>query len=149
VPALHHAVLDDDLHPALAGPVDERAEHLLGVAEVVRDAPGRVAPDEGADARHPEQGGGVDERQDVGVDGFAFGRVGVQVVVVEGQRRQGQAVPIEQRGHLVGLPLAEAVDVEVGRGERSVAESRPGGHLQRLERVRRCPGGDVGEAALR
>ena len=37
VPALHHAVLDDQLHARLAGVVDERGEHLLGVAEVVGD----------------------------------------------------------------------------------------------------------------
>ena len=107
-----------------------------------------VAADEGADRGHPQQRGGVDERQDMGVDGFALGRVGVQVVVVEGQRRQREAVPVEQRGHLVGLPLAEAVDVEVGGGERPVAQRRPRGDLQRLEAVLGGPGGDVGQAAL-
>ena len=35
VPALHHAVLDDQLHAGLAGVVDEGGEHLLRVAEVV------------------------------------------------------------------------------------------------------------------
>jgi hypothetical protein len=85
VPALHHAVLDDDLDAALTRPLDQRPEHLLGVAEVVRDAPGGVAADEGADRGDPQLCGGVDERQDMGVDGFALGRVGMQVVVVEGQ----------------------------------------------------------------
>jgi len=60
-----------------------------------------------------------------------------------------EAVPLEQRGYLVGMLLNEPVDVEVGGGERPVAQRRPRGHLQRLEPVPGGPSGDVGQAALR
>jgi hypothetical protein len=49
VPALHDAVLDHQLHAALARVVDERRKDALRLAEVLGDAASRVAADECAD----------------------------------------------------------------------------------------------------
>jgi len=145
VPTLHHAVLDDDLDSPLAGPVDQRGEHGLGVGQVLPHRPARVAADERADRGAAQVGGGLDAPQDVPVDRLPLGGVGVEVVVVVGQRRQREAAVGEQPEHLV---VVVALRVEVGGGERAVAERRPGGHLQRLVAVVRRPGGDVAEGPL-
>ena len=92
VPALHHAVLDHQPHPALARVVDQRRQHPLGLAQVVGDAERVVAADEGADRDAAEGRGRVDAGAQVGVDRLALGRVGVQVVVVVGERRELEAV---------------------------------------------------------
>ena len=149
VPALHHAVLDDDLHAQLAGPVDERLEHLFGVAEVLGHGPARVPPHERADRRAAEQRGGLQAAADVVVDRLPLVGVGVQVVVVEGERRQLEAVLGEQRAGGVGLGVAEALDGEVGGGERAVAEVGPGGHLERLVPVGGGPFAQLGQGAPR
>ena len=101
VPALHHAVLDHQPHAALAGVVDERREDALGLAQVLGDAAAGVAADERADGHAAERGGGVDAGAQVGVDRLALGRVGVQVVVVVGERRQ-------RRGRCARAPRARA-----------------------------------------
>jgi hypothetical protein len=85
VPALHHAVLDDQLDPALTGVVDQGLEQLLGLLEVVGHRPGRVAADKGSHGGAAEGGGGVDAGQHVVVDRLALLRVGVEVVVVVAQ----------------------------------------------------------------
>ena len=85
VPALHDAVLDNELDPLLAGPVDQRREDLLGRGQVLNHGAARVAPNERADGRAAQQGGRVDQRQHMLVNGGTLDRVGVQVVVVERQ----------------------------------------------------------------
>jgi hypothetical protein len=92
MPALHGAVLDDHLDPALAGVLDQRGEDRLGVAEVLGDGPAGVAADEGAHRRAAERGRGVDAGPQVLGGRPADGRVGVQGVVVVAERRQLQAV---------------------------------------------------------
>ena len=134
--------------PGLAGVVDEGGEHALGVAEVLGHGAAGVAPDEGADGGAPEPGGGVDAAVHVLVVGGPLGRVGVEVVVVVGERGEREAVAVEQRLGLVGLLVAEAVGVEVGGDEGAVAEVGPGGHLEGLEALRRGPGADVLQAPL-
>ena len=49
VPALHHAVLDHQLHAALAGVVDEWRKDAFGLAQVLGDRSSRVSPDERPD----------------------------------------------------------------------------------------------------
>jgi hypothetical protein len=127
--------------------VDERGEHLLGIGEVLGHAAAGVPSDEGADGRDAERGGGIDAPQDVVVDRLPLGRVGMQVVVVERDRRQVEAAFVEQRGDAV--ERLRALDVEVGRRERAVAQCRPGGHLQRLVVVLDRPVGDGRERAVR
>ena len=68
MPALHHAVLDDHLDAGLARVIDERPEHVLGVAQVVGDRSAGIAADERADRRATEQHGRVDAAQHVFVD---------------------------------------------------------------------------------
>ena len=85
---------------------------------------------------------------DVLVDRGPLGRVGVQVVVVEGDRRADQAVGVEQCPRLVGFGRTEAVDREMGGRERPVAQVGPGRHLEGLEALRRGPRTDLGQAPL-
>src|SRR4029453_12290662 len=92
--------------------------------------------------------GGVQAGQDVAVDGLALAGVGVEVVVVEGQRRQLQAVLVEQLPDVVGVGLAEPLDLDVGGGEGAVAQVGPGGHLQGLETVLGRPGRDLLQAPV-
>ena len=148
MPALHHAVLDHQAHAALAGVVHERREDALGLAQVVRDAAAGVAADERAHGHAAERGGGVDARAQVRVVRLALGGVGVQVVVVVGERGEHEPVAVEGRAHAVGLRVVERVGRHVAGRERAVAEPRPGGELERLVAVGAGPGGDVLEAAL-
>jgi hypothetical protein len=148
VPALHHAVLDHQLHPALARVVDQRRHQPLGCTQVFADRGTRVATDEGADRDAAERGGGVDAGPQVGVDRGALVEVGVQVVVVVGEGRELQPVLLEGGVDAVGLGGVEAVGGDVGGGEGTVAERRPGGQLQRLVAVPAGPGRDLLERAL-
>ena len=148
VPALHHAVLDHQAHAALAGVLHERREHALGLAQVLGHAAAGIASDEGPDGHAAQRRGGVDAGAQVRVVGLALGRVGGQVVVVVGQRRQGQAVLGQRAQHAVGLGLVEGVGLHVAGGERPVAQVRPRGQLQRLVAVARRPRGDLLELAL-
>ena len=109
---------------------------------------GRVATDERADGRALEPGGGVDAGVEVPVVRRPLVRVGVKVVVVVADRGDLQPVAGEELERLLGLGVAEPVDVEVGRRERAVAESRPGRDLEGLELLGLGPCADVGEAAL-
>ena len=148
VPALHHAVLDHQLHAALAGVVDERREDALGLAQVLGDRAAGVAADERADRRPAERRRGVDARAQVRVDRLAHRRVGMQVVVVVGERRERQAVAVERGAHALGLRPVEGLGGEVARDERAVALARPGRELERLVAVRAGPGRDVLERPL-
>src|SRR5215210_9468313 len=78
----------------------------------------------------------------------ALGGVGGEIVVVVGERGKGEAVFVEGLAHTLRLRLVEGVCLHVARGERPVAQVRPGGELERLVPVRACPGGDLIEAAL-
>src|SRR5919107_3659456 len=71
--------------------------------------------------------------------------VGMEVVVVERQRGEREAVPVEEGSDLVGV---EVLHVDVAGRERSVAEPRPGCHLEGLEPVLGCPGRDPVERAV-
>ena len=55
---------------------------------------------------------------------------------------------VEQRPDAVGLALAEAVHLEVGGGERAVAQVGPGRDLQRLEPLLGRPRGDLLQRAV-
>ncbi len=150
VPALHHAVLDHQPHAALAGVVDQRRQHALGLAQVLGDAERVVAADEGADRDAAELCGGVDAGAQVGMDRLALGGVGVQVVVVVGERRELEPVVVEGAADAVGLGVVELVGGEVAGDERAVAEPRPGGELERFVAVRHpAQRGDLLERALR
>jgi hypothetical protein len=84
VPALHHAVLDDNLDAFLARALDQRREDLLRLTKVLHDRLRRVTADKRPDRGAAEKGGGADAREDVIVDGLAQVGVRMQVVVVEG-----------------------------------------------------------------
>ena len=148
VPALHHAVLDHQANAPLAGVVHERREDALGLAQVVGDAAAGVAADEGADRDAAERGGGVDAGAQVSVVRLPLRRVGIQVVVVVGERREHEPVAVQRRPYAVGLRVVERVGRDMAGRERAVAQPRPGGELERLVAVRPGPGGDVLEAAL-
>ena len=142
VPALHHAVLDHQLDSALAGVGDERREDPLGLAEVLGDASGGVAPDERPHGDAPEGGGGIHARLDVGVDCLSLLGVGVEVVVVVGERGAREPVLGERRVHAVHLGVVEGVGGDVARGERPVAEPRPRCQLEGLVAL---TGGELGD----
>ena len=124
-------------------------EHLLGVAEVLGHRAARVPPDEGADGRAAEQGGGVDAAVHVLVD-RRRARPGRGRGCCRSRRATSSSRPWRSNSAriVVGLLLAEAVDVEVGRDEGPVAEVGPGRHLERLEALGRRPVADVGQAPL-
>jgi hypothetical protein len=145
MPALHGAVLDHQPDAAPAGVLDQRGEDRLGVAEVLGHGPAGVAADERAHQGAAEGGGCVDAGVEVLVGGAADGGVGVQVVVVVGERRQFQAVLLEQGPHLIRLVVAEVGGVDVAGHSGAVAGRRPGRHLERVVVVGRRPAGDVAE----
>ena len=95
-----------------------------------------------------ERGGGVDARAHVRVHGLALGRIGVEVVVVVGERGQGEAVAVERRADALGLGVVERVGGHVACGEGAIAQPRPRRQLERLVLVRAGPGGHVLEASL-
>ena len=148
MPPLHDAVLDHQAHAALARVVDERREDALGLAQVLGDAAAGVAADEGADGDAAEGRCRVDAGAEVRVVGLALGGVGGEVVVVVRERRQGEPVLVEGSANALRLGIVEDVCLDVARGERPVAEVRPGGELERLVAVRSRPRGDLLEAAL-
>ena len=134
------------LHPGLPV-VDERPEDGLGLAEVLGHRAGRITAHERADRRAAEKGRGVDARVDVIVDSGTSVGVGVEVVVVVGQRRALQAVPGEASvSPRLGGP--ESVDHEVGGRERRSPRS---GHAatSNVEVVLARPPADLGQRALR
>jgi hypothetical protein len=149
VPALHDAVLDDDLHAALAGVVDQPREGLLGQGDVLLHAQPGVPADERADGLHAEHGRGVDRVQQVRGDLLAPFDVRVEVVLVVRQRGQRQAVLGEQLGDLGGLRVAEVRDVDVAGLEVAPADLGPDRDLQGRVIVLGSPRGDVRQRDLR
>ena len=143
MPALHDAVLDDELHARLAGAIDQRTEDTLGLAQVVGHRPGGIAAHEGADGGAADQGRGVDAPGDVLVDRRPLGAVRVEVVVVERDRRELETVLGEQLAGGVGLGVpkrstARWVAVK-GRSPRSGRAD-----LQRLVALGRGPLAELG-----
>src|SRR5918994_3578769 len=149
VPALHDAVLDHQRHAPLAGVVDEGREYPLGLAQVLGHAAPRIAADESPHRDASERGRRVDAGANVGVDRLALARVRMQVVVVVGERREGEAVIVERLPNALGLRLVERLGRDVRSRERPVAEPGPGGQLECLVAVAARPRGDLLQRAVR
>ena len=149
VPALHRAVLDHQPHAALAGPVDQRREHRSASARFSATLRAGSRPTNVPTAGQLEQRGRLDARRDVRVHRPPRFAIGVQVVVVVGERRQLEAVAIEQRAH-ARRPApcrSRATSMWPAVNSRSPIR-RPGGHLERLVAGAARPGGDRGQLQL-
>ncbi|WXF90562.1 hypothetical protein WDV91_14610 [Curtobacterium flaccumfaciens pv. flaccumfaciens] len=132
MPALHHAVLDDEPHAALAGVVDELGQDPVPLGHVLADGLRGVAADERADVRDAERLRGVDRVLEVGPHRCPVLRVLVQVVLVVRERRDLEARAVEQGAGGQGVLVRERGDRQVRRLEVAAAGAGPDGDLEPL-----------------
>lgn len=132
MPALHHAVLDDQPHAALAGVVDDLGQDPVALAHVLADGLGGVTADERADVGDAERLRGVDRVLEVGPHRGTALRVLVQVVLVVRERGDLEAGAVEQVAGGQGVLVGERGDRQVRRLEVTAAGARPDGDLEPL-----------------
>ena len=146
----HRAVLDRDLHAALAGVGDERRPDLVEDVDSCRrsSAPCR-GPTNVPTVGHAEPRGRVDHLAS-GALATALARrgVGIERVRVVGQRARSPARARTGRRRSRAPAVVEPLDVDVadaGVAAHRALGRRPAGDLERLEAVGGGPVGDLVE----